>query len=204
MKQGSLEWFESRKGKITASRFGDVITEPKAKKDAGQLGLTAKSYVMEIVTEILTGESQNGFENEATDWGTLNEPLAIETYELMTFNEVQEVGFVEMSEWVGGSPDGLVGENGMIEVKCPHKTHNHIKYLLGDNVPKNYYAQIQGNLWITNRTWCDFISYDPRIQNVDKQLYIKRIERDEEFIKNLESKINLMIQEINCIIDKIK
>ena len=205
MEQRSVEWFQARLGKITGSRFGDVLTEPRSKKDKelGVLSKTAESYMLELITEKLVGEPRK-LSGEALDWGTNTEPEAIEYYEMTTFNEVEAVGFVEINEDVGGSPDGLVETDGMIEVKCPFTSANHVKYFLGASIPKGYYAQIQGNLWVTDRKWCDFISYDPRIKDPKKRMFILRVERDEDFIKNLESKIASFIVQLNSKLEKLK
>lgn len=198
-KQGSQEWFDARLGKVTASRFNDLLTKPRSKKDqeAGNLSKTANSYLLELISELLTGEGKS-FSNEALEWGTENEPLAREEYELSTFNEVSEVGFIDHPTIanVGGSPDGLVGDGGMIEIKCPYNSNNHVKYLIGDApISKAYYAQMQGNLWINGREWCDFVSFDPRIKGKNK-IYIRRIERDEQFIPGLEMSILSFIEKL--------
>lgn len=192
IKQHTPEWYEARKGKVTASRFGDLLTLPRSKKDreAGKLSKTTESYMIELITEVLTGESKD-LQNIALDWGTEYEPRAREFYELSKLTEVQEVGFVINLELglVGGSPDGLIGDDGIIEIKCPFNSTNHVEYMLGGDIPKNYYAQIQGNLWLMDRKWCHFISYDERMQKDEHKMVVKHVNRDEDFIKNLEEVI---------------
>lgn len=191
--QGSEEWHEARLGMVTASRFGDILTLPRSKKDqeAGKLSTTAQSYMIEKLTEIMTGEARQ-LVGVALEWGTVNEPLARERYELDTLQLVTEVGLVEKEigkYTIGGSPDGLVGEDGIIEIKCPYNTSNHVETLLGKPISKGYFAQIQGNLYVTGRQWCDYISYDPRILKEQSQIVITRVQRDEDYIQNLEHRL---------------
>ncbi len=184
-KQGTNEWHEDRSGNITASKFSDVLKRGR-KKDV-EFGDTAYTYAYDIVSEILTGEIDS-FSNNYTDWGNTYEKDAINEYEKRTFNLVKETGYIEMEEKIGGSPDGLVGIDGIIEVKCPAKTRNHLINVLKREVPTEYYPQVQGYLMITGRKWCDFISYDPRILN-DKCLSILRVERDDEYINMLHDRL---------------
>lgn len=192
MKQRTTEWFDARLGKITASRFGDVMTKAKSGKG---LSAKAESYLLELVTEIMTGDSKQ-IESASLDWGTFTEENACEEYEVLNFVEVEKVGFIQHPEYekVGGSPDGLVGDKGIIEIKCPFNSANHISYLFSEKLPGAYYAQIQGNLWITEREWCDFISFDPRVLDQTKRMIIKRVERDEKYITDLEESINNFLQ----------
>ena len=196
MEQGSEEWFNIRIGRITASRFGDLLTQPRSKKDkeAGVLSQTTKSYILEKITEVMTGEHKE-LSGSALAWGKDTEQEAREFYELKYLTEVKEVGFVvkEDNKLIGGSPDGLVEEDGMIEIKCPYNSNNHIDYLFGGQIPRGYLAQIQGNLGITGRAWCDFVSYDPRIQNEEHKMFVKRIIRDEEFIARIDRAIDIAL-----------
>jgi len=174
--QGSQEWLDLRLGKITASMFSAVISK----------GATRKTYMVKLAAEKLTGISQDGFSNKAMEWGTEHEDMARANYELETFNDVNEVGFVQVNEWVGVSPDGLVGEDGLIEIKCPN-SNTHIDTVLGGKMPTKHKPQVQGQLWATNRKWCDFVSFDPRMPS--KQLFIVRVERDEEYIAMLKAEV---------------
>ena len=190
--QGSDEWLKHRLGKATASRFKDLLSQPKAVKDrdAGKLSATARSYMLELVAETLTEESKF-FSSAATQWGTDNEDNARDLYEFMTNNTVEQIGMATIDEHsqIGASPDGLIGEDGGIEIKCPYNTLVHIDTLLSGEMPKEHMAQVQGCMWVTGRKWWDFVSYDPRITDHDLCIFIKRIERDEEYISSIEDKV---------------
>ena len=199
--QGSPEWLRSRIGIVSASRFKDVLTEPKSKadKEAGNLSTTAETYLYELVSMILTDDAPN-FSSAATDWGHENEPLARIEYSMMTDNSVVEAGiFFRDNQKVGASPDGLVDDDGMIEIKCPLNTVNHVRTVVAGDMPKEHMPQVQGNLWINGREWCDFISFDPRIEG-DGRLFVKRIYRDETYIKNLERRVMAFIQKLDSVL----
>ena len=190
--QGSDEWMQHRLGKATASRFKDLLSQPKAVKDrdAGKLSATARSYMLELVAETLTGESKF-FSSAATQWGTDNEDNARDLYEFMTNNTVEQIGMATIDEHsqISASPDGLIGDDGGIEIKCPYNSAVHVDTLLSGEMPKEHIAQVQGCMWVTGRKWWDFVSYDPRINDSDLCIFIKRIERDEEYISSLEDKV---------------
>jgi len=193
VEQGSPEWFEQRLGRLTASNFGTLMTLPRSRKDRelGLMSQSTRSYLIGKVSEVLTGTSKNITSTKALEWGSATEDEARSIYELERMVEVKQIGFAVLSynPVVGGSPDGLVGEDGIIEIKCPD-SDTFTGYLLGDSIVKNYMAQIQGNLWILNRKWCDFIVYDPRVVREDLRIKIIRVERDEEYI----AKIQLAVQ----------
>jgi len=197
--QGSQGWFDARIGKLTASRFGGLLTRPRSKKDkeAGLVSKTTETYLREKVTEVLTGETRQ-LSSEALTWGSETENDAREFYELNKLVEVEQVGFISWKEnlMVGGSPDGLVGLDGIIEIKCPYDSTNHTVYLYNKEIPKAYYAQIQGNLFITDRKWCDFIVYNPRVIDDKYKMIVIRIERDEEFIKKLKEVIGISLNNL--------
>ena len=178
--QGTDEWRETRIGKFTSSTFGKLFMSPSTKG--------YNDLINQIVYERITGESPESFSNQWMERGTELEPEARQAYELQTFNKVHQVGFVELNEWVGGSPDGLIDEDGMIEIKCP-KSSTLIDYALSDKVPKDYEWQMQGNLYVTGRAWCDFWVYHPKLN----PLFIK-VERDEKKIKELEAQLEIAIE----------
>lgn len=200
--QGEDDWYQLRLARITASRFKDVMTEPRSKADreAGALSDTARSYMMELLGEYLTGQAQF-FSNSATDWGNTYEDEAVSAYEARSGVIVQRVGMVTQGK-VGASPDGLVGDSGGIEVKCPFNPKNHIETLL-NGMPKQHVAQVQGGMWLTGRDWWDFISYDPRIIG-DKGLYVERIERDEEYIERLAGKVGEFERQLEAAIFRLE
>ena len=192
IQQCTEEWLKVRLGKVTASRFSDVMA-----KGAGK---TRKSYMIQLAAEIMTGEPQNGYSSAAMEWGTEQEPFARQYYETIHDCPVEQVGFIELNEWVGVSPDGLVGADGDVEIKCPN-TSTHIATILADKVPTTHKPQIQGQLWVTDRKWCDFISYDPRMKQ--RPFFCKRVMRDEAYIKELEIQVTMFVTELKEMIEKL-
>lgn len=196
--QRSPEWFAARLGKATGSRFGDIIAKTRSGYAASR-----KNYRAELVAEILTGQVTESFTTAAMQWGIDYEPVARLQYELITGNDVEETGF-----WyhdtipAGASPDGFVNDDGLLEIKCPN-TATHLDTLMFKKVPKQYVAQIQGQMWITGRKWCDFVSYDPRLPD-NAQIFITRVERDEKFIAELEQEIIDFTQEVNDLVEFVR
>jgi putative phage-type endonuclease len=202
--QRNAEWFEARLGIPTASRYKDVMTQPRSKadKEAGKLSDTANSYMLEILSEKLTGERKE-FSSAATDWGNYNEPLAVEAYQEKTGVEVLECGFVKHKEIAtGASPDGIIGLNGTLEIKCPFNSANHLKNKLTGEVPKEYVWQVQGQMWILGTEWNDFVSFDPRM-DINAGLSIVRVYRDEKLIKQLEDSIIRFNEQLQLAYDKL-
>lgn len=198
MEQGSAEWLALRLSKVTASRMSDVLSKGRGSAPSK----TAETYMMELIAEKLTGESKPFFENDAMRWGTETEPQARTMYEINSnFVSVVEVAFIELNEFVGVSPDGLIGDDGMLEIKCP-TTITQLKRALSDDYSKDYYAQIQMQLWVAERKWCDFLSFDPRL-DCDAGYLLQRVERDEEFIKDMEEKTVLFIKKMKEIYFKL-
>ena len=180
MIQHSDEWFSARAGRITASRFADAIA---MNKKTGASTATRDTYMRTVVAEILSGRPKHSISSQSLTWGTEAEQFARQAYELESGLVVTECGFIPHYEFdfIGGSPDGLVGNDGLIEVKCPHDEQVHIGTWL-NGMPDDHMPQVQGNLMVTGRAWCDFISFDPR-QAPKYQLYVQRIERDAEYIE---------------------
>lgn len=190
--QGSEEWLNMRKGKVTASRVKDVLTKGRGNSPSK----TAESYMMELIAEVLTGQSKPFFENDAMRWGTETEPQARAMYEINNdFVTVKEVAFVEHNEQVGISPDGLVGDNGLLEIKAPNTT-TQLKRALSKSYSSDYKAQIQMQLWVTGREWCDFVSFDPRLDCGASYLQ-ERVFRDEDYIKEMEEKVTAFTEKMN-------
>jgi predicted phage-related endonuclease len=184
--KGDQAWHQQRLGKLTSSRFADMMAEGRAKND--KYGVAAMKYIYEKIAEQITLQPHI-VTSQATDWGTQMEYDAIQKYEDESGNKVHLCGFVEFGESAGGTPDGLVGNDGIIEVKCPFNPANHVETFLEKKVPKQYVFQIQGNLMVTDRKWCDFVSYDPRVTNDKLQLFVLRVERDEEIISAIKERI---------------
>lgn len=197
--QGTDEWKRERLGHVTASRISDVM----AKVKTGE-AKTREKYRYEIVTQRLTNEIQDGYVNEAMSWGTEQEPYARMAYEAKTGNFVTQVGFIkhEGIYWVGASPDGLVGDTGLIEIKCPN-TATHLKTLESGKAPTEYYGQMQMQMWVTGREWCDFVSYDPRLPD-ELRYFCVRVHRDEEYLKEMEADVLQFLYEVEETIKLIK
>jgi putative phage-type endonuclease len=191
MEQRTEEWFSARLGKVTASRVADVLAKIKTGESASR-----KNYKMELVVQRLTGKPQESFTNAAMEWGTEQEPFARMAYEAHTGTFVKEEGFVDHPtiEGFGCSPDGLVGD-GLIEIKCPN-TATHIETVLENKAPSKYIPQMQCQMAVTGAKWCDFVSFDPRTPE-DLQLFIIRVERDEEYIAEMEKEVKLFLQEVD-------
>jgi len=198
MEQRTDDWFAARVGKVTASRVADVVAKTKSGYSTSR-----ENYMAQLVCERLTGKPAESFTNSAMQWGTDTEPLARAAYEAHMDVLVDEVGFINHPSIVnsGASPDGLVGADGLIEIKCPN-TATHIDTLLNQAVPKKYADQIFWQMACTNRDWCDFVSYDPRLPS-DLQLFIKRIPRDNQYIRLLESEVTEFLQETALKVAKL-
>ena len=195
VEQGSADWHKMRLGKVTASRVKDVLSKGRGSAPSK----TAESYMIELISEILTGQPKPFFENDAMRWGTETEPQARSMFEIKNdFIDVDEVAFIEHSDFVGVSPDGLIGDSGMLEIKCPTTT-TQIKRALSGQYHLDYKAQIQMQLWVAQREWCDFVSFDPRLPESCGYLQ-ERVYRDEEYIKSMESKINEFIDNMQLTI----
>lgn len=192
IEQGSAEWKALRLGKATASRIADVIAKTKTGYSTSRA-----NYMAELIAERLTGNVAEGFTNAAMQWGTEKEPDAISAYEFLTNVEVERVAFmphptIEMS---GASPDGLVGEDGLIEVKCPN-TATHLDTLLGGMIPAKYITQVMWQMACTSRKWCDFVSFDPRMPE-EMRMLVHRVERNDALIASLEKDVAAFLAEIN-------
>ena len=198
MEQGPDEWFTIRIGKVTASRVADVIAKTKTGYSA-----TRDNYMAQLVCERLTGQKGESFSNAAMQHGTDTEPLARAAYEALRDVLVDEVGFVPHPSIImaGASPDGLVGEDGLLEIKCPN-TATHIETLLSQSVPGKYNTQMQFQMACTGRQWCDFVSFDNRLPE-ELQLFVKRVSRDNEFIKQMEDEVVKFLNELDIKIAQL-
>jgi putative phage-type endonuclease len=198
MEQGTDDWFAARLGKVTASRVADLMSKTKTGYAA-----TRDNYMAQLVVERLTNTKAESFSNAAMQWGTDQEPFARAAYEAAQGVLVEEVGFVPHPriEWAGASPDGLVGLFGMCEIKCPN-TATMIDTLLTEKVPAKYFAQMQMQMACTDRAWCDYVVFDPRMP-AKAQLFIKRVERDEAFIAEMEAEINKFLGEVTVQVEKL-
>lgn len=171
----------------------ELKQEIEAKKYAALFGESAKTYIREKLAELLTGLPKETPETFAMAWGTKYEPEAIQFYaENFAEEEVKHLGtvFVKFSELCGGSPDGYVGEDGIIEVKCPN-SHNHLETLMEDHIKMAYIYQCQANMLFTGRKWCDFISYDPRFQDDSLKMKVIRVNKDESICNAILDRIGI-------------
>ena len=196
LEQGSPEWLAARVGKVTASRVADLIAKTKS-----GWGASRANYMAELIAERLTGHPAASFTNAAMQWGTDTEPQARAAYEFFTDAQVVEVGLVPhpLIADAAASPDGLVGDDGMIEIKCPN-TSTHIDTLLGEKVPAKYNTQMQWQMACADRKWCDFVSFDPRMP-AHLQMFVKRVDRDYDRVAELEEMVTAFLAELA---DKIK
>lgn len=191
MEQRSEQWFEIRRGKLTASRIADATAKTKT-----GWGASRKNLMAELVAERLTGASANGYTNAAMQWGIDVEPDARAAYEFMRDADVVEVGFIDHPNipMSGASPDGLVGDDGMVEIKCP-QTATHIDTLLGAPIADKYVKQMQWQMACAGRQWVDFVSYDPRMPE-ELRLHTERVGRDDKIIAELESQAREFLEEL--------
>lgn len=198
MDQGSDEWFAIRIGKVTASRVADIIAKTKSGYSTSR-----DNYMAQLVCERLTNQKGESFTNAAMQHGTETEPYARLSYEVAKNVLVDEVGFVPHPTiaMAGASPDGLVNDDGLIEIKCPN-TATHIDTLLSESVPTKYFTQMQFQMACTGREWCDFVSFDNRLPE-ELQLFVKRVPRDDVYIKQIEAEIVQFLAELDDKINKL-
>lgn len=191
MEQGSPEWKALRAGKVTASRVADVIARTKT-----GWGASRANYMAELIAERLTGQPAPSFSNAAMQWGTDKEPEARDYYAFITGAAVEQIAFAHHPTLAdsGASPDGLVGDDGLVEIKCPN-TATHIDTLLGAVGASKYMTQMQWQMACTGRKWCDFVSYDPRMPE-SMQLFVKRVDRDDDLIAVLEKDVAEFLAEL--------
>ena len=190
--QNSAEWLAARCGSLGASSIADMVAKTRTGCGASRFNLAAK-----LVCERLTGTPQESYTNAAMQWGHDTEPQARAMYEFMRDVAVQQVGLVlhpSISK-SHASPDGLVGDDGLIEIKCPN-TATHIETLLSEDVEGRYVKQMQWQMACCGRAWCDFVSFDPRLP-AEMQMFVQRVRRDDEFIAELEREARLFLAEID-------
>jgi len=199
MEQGTQEWLLARCGKVTASRVADIMAKTKSGYSASR-----GNYMAELVCERLTGVPTDTFKSAAMEWGTAQEPHARAAYEAVGGVLVEEVGFVPHPSIpdAGASPDGLVGSVGLIEIKCPY-TATHIETLLSGKVPDRYNTQMQWQMACTGRTWCDYVSYDPRMPE-NMRLFLARVFRDQSAILAMETEVLTFIHELTDKVAALK
>ena len=188
--QGSEAWHDLRRGRFTASNIPKLF-----------MGKTTQGYsdaLYRVAMERVTGKSTESYSNAAMLRGIQLEPMARQIYEIEKQTLVEECGFVEVDEWMGCSPDGLVGKDGMIQIKCP-AFNTHIGYIVSEEVPKDYYIQMQAEMWMSGRKWNDFMSFHPDLPSL-----IIRLTPDEAMYKKMSEEIEIAKQKVTEIIKKIQ
>lgn len=186
--QGSEEWYKAKLGIVSTSNFDKVLNS----------GTGRGLYMRRLAAERLTGITQPGYSNDNMENGLDLEGAARSYY--LNNSEVEQVGFVKRDDWVGASPDGLVGKDGLIEIKCPLPS-THIDYILKGKMPTCYRPQVQGQLWVTKRDWCDWVSYCPTVKG--RPFFSVRILRDEKYINVLRLAVEQFVTELKEMINKI-
>lgn len=196
--QGTSEWLAERLGKATASRIGDIMAKTKSRPSASR-----QNYAAELIAERLTGNGGDFYINAAMQRGTDLEPDARDAYAFESGHTVEQVGFIPHPTIAmsGASPDGLVGDVGLVEIKCP-STAKHIDTLTGGSIDGKYHNQMQWQMACTGRAWCDFVSYDPRLP-VEMQLATRRVHRDDEMIAEMEREVVAFLAEVSAMVETL-
>ena len=190
MEQRTPEWFQKRLGKVTASRIADLMAKTKTGP-----GASRANYLAQLVTERLTGTPTEGFQSPAMTWGIEQEAAARAAYSARMGVLVDEVDFVDHPTMqAGASPDGLVGEDGLIEIKCPN-TSTMLEYLEDRTIPQKYRLQMQWQLAVTGRDWCDFVAFDPRLPE-HLQLLVIREPRNTDLVVEITHEVNRFLAEV--------
>ena len=192
IEQGTPEWHELRRGKVTASRVADILAKTKT-----GTSVSRQNYLIELALQRTTKTIEPSYTNAAMEWGTATEPQARVAYEVSTNNFVDQVPFIDHHkiQGFGCSPDGLVGADGLLEIKCPNSA-THWEYFKAKEPPKKYFIQMQAQMAVTGAKWCDFVSFDPRMPE-RSQLLIVNVRRDPEFILYMEAEINQFLEEVS-------
>jgi len=204
--QGTPEWLQARRGRATTSRCADVIgrTQDKVLKSGevkpGKYAAARYDYLMELAVEHLTGRAFEHFVSREMEWGIEQQLFAQAAYEMKCDTSVESVGLVVHPdiEMFASSPDGFVGNDGLVEFKCP-TTRTHLEYLIAGDVPEAYIPQMNGQMSCTGRQWCDFVSFDPRLP-FGMQLFVRRHHRDRERIAELESEVGKFLDELAAML----
>lgn len=197
--QRSPEWFAARAGKATASCIYKIMARTKT-----GYGADRANYAAQLVTERLTGCVAESFSSAAMQWGTDTEPMARDAYSESALCVVAETGFHDHPTiaMAGASPDGLIGDDGLVEIKCPNSA-THIATLTGAAIDRKYLLQMQWQMACTGRAWCDFASFDPRLP-LEMQLHVRRVERDAELIAEVEGEVVKFLAEVDATVADLR
>jgi putative phage-type endonuclease len=194
IEQRSDDWFAARLGKVTASSLHKVLAKTKT-----GYGADRGNYMTQLVLERVTGNKADSFSSAAMQWGVDQEPFARAAYETTQGVMVDETGFIQHPtiEMAGASPDGLVGDDGMVEIKCP-ESKTALECWLSDNpVESKYFAQMQWQMRCADRSWCDYVVFDPRMP-AKAQLFVKRVERDDAWLETTEAEVIKFLAEVDA------
>jgi hypothetical protein len=192
--QNSPEWYELRRGLITASMFKTVMAQGKTK---GTDSKSRREYMLKLMGERLTGDPMYMYQNDHMERGKEMEAEARDMYAFMTDLEPKPIGFIK-NHGVGCSPDSMIGDDGMLEIKTK-LAHLQLEVLLAGKLPTEHVAQVQGQLWVTCRRWCDFVSYCPRLP-----LFKIRVYRDETYIESIAKAVDLFEREMATLMEAIQ
>jgi len=196
--QRTEEWFENRLGKATASNFNDIMSTIKTGYSASR-----KNYRAKLVIERLTNERQDTYKSAEMQWGIDNEPTARLAYEAETGDVVTDAPFVQHTLLeAGASPDGYINDDGVLEIKCPNSA-THIETLASKKIPRQYIAQVQGQMWITGRKYAKFVSFDPRMP-INAQMIIIDVPLDDAYIERLEKEVVSFLEEVEAETEFVK
>lgn len=199
IEQGTAEWHECRRGKVTASRVADILAKTKTGPSTSR-----QNYLIELAIQRVTGVIEPSYINDAMQWGIDNEAQARVAYEIQSGNFVDQVGFVDHPTIAGfgASPDGLVDSMGLVEIKCRNSA-NHWAVIKSNKIPNQYFIQIQAQLSCTGRQWGDYVGFDPRMPE-RSQLFAKRIPRDDAFIATMEAEVKQFLNEVEVEVNLMK
>lgn len=199
MEQGSEEWFTARLGKVTASRVADVMAKTKTGYGAGR-----KNYMMELLCQRLTGAREEGYVNAAMQRGTDLEPIARGRYEIVNNVLVMETGLIDHPQISGfaASPDGLVNDDGLLEIKCPN-TAQHVEFLQNGNIDSKYQTQMTAQMLCAGRKWCDFVSFDDRLPE-NLQYKCVRFNFDPQFAGAMATEVSTFLRELEALIKDLQ
>lgn len=197
--QRTDEWFSERAGKVTASAVYKVMAKTKT-----GYGADRGNYLADLVTERLTGQTAASFTNAAMQWGIDTEAQARAAYEFRLGYSVTETGFCPHPTIAnfGASPDGLCGDAGLVEIKCPNSA-THIETLRGGGIPRKYMLQMQTQMACTGRDWCDFVSFDPRLP-MEMQIHVERVKRDADLIAEIEAEVTKFLGEVDATVADLR
>ena len=194
----SAEWRKERLGHVTASRVADVVAKTKTGYSASRA-----TYMGQLLAERLSGVPMDGYSSAAMQWGLATEAQALSAYAFLADQEISSGSFIRHPAlpWSGATPDGLVGDKGLVEIKCPN-TNTHLDTLLTGTIPGKYQTQMLWQMACTSCDWVDFFSFDPRLPE-DLRVFTRRLHRDEERITELEAEVAAFLGELESLIGKL-